>query len=158
MQGPSTNSGIPLPKHLELFAQAIADGCTVRQAAKQSGRKENSGGYLNSRADVVRRVAEIRAAMAKAAEVDAVTKRVAIRRAIEIDENDIIMGLADIARYGKSESARVSAWNHLSEIFLLKAKNLRDINNFYGWTAEELKNYALTGTVPERLKSWLDEK
>ena len=62
---------------------------------------------------------------------------VAQRRSVEIDRNEIIMGLADIGRFGKSESARVSAWNCLAEIFLLKAKNLRDVNDFYGWTTDE---------------------
>ncbi|MGB6677340.1 MAG: hypothetical protein WBE44_11660 [Terriglobales bacterium] len=141
-----------LPKHLELFAQAIADGCNVREAAKRAGRSEGSGGYLNSRADVTERVAEIRSTMAGAAENDAATKMVSQIRSIDIDRNEIIMGLADIARYGKSEGARVSAWNVLAEIFLLKAKNLRDLNEFYGWTTDELERYAKTGTIPERLR------
>jgi hypothetical protein len=145
----------PLPKHLEMFAQAIADGCNVREAAQLCGRKQGSGGYLNSRADVTQRVAEIRAAMAKASENHAATKMVRQLRSIEIDRNDIVMGLADIARYGRSESARVSAWNSLAEIFLLKAKNLRDLKDFDGWTTDELKDYALNGVVPERLRRFL---
>jgi hypothetical protein len=118
---------------------------------------EGSGGYLNSRIDVTQRIAEIRAAIAEAAETEAAVKMVAQRRSVEIDRNDIIMGLADIGRYGKSESARVSAWNCLAEIFLLKAKNLRDVNDFYGWTTDELKRYAETGEIPERLRSLLGE-
>jgi hypothetical protein len=38
-----------LPRHLELFAQAVADGCNVRQAAKRSGRMEGSGGSIRVR-------------------------------------------------------------------------------------------------------------
>jgi len=82
--------GLPvtLPKHLELFAQAIADGRNVREAAKRSGRKEGSGGYLNSRADVKQCVAQIRATMAKTCENEAATEMVGQWRLIDIDRNE----------------------------------------------------------------------
>lgn len=68
----------------------------MREAAKRCGRKEGSGGYLDSRADVTQRVAEIRSAMAKAAENDAATTMVGQCRSSDIDRNDIIMGLTDM--------------------------------------------------------------
>jgi hypothetical protein len=65
---------------------------------------------------------------------------------------------ADIGGYGESESARVSAWNYLAEIFLLiKAKNLRDLNDFYGWTTDELENYAKTGKSQNDYNQSLEE-
>jgi hypothetical protein len=128
-----------LPKHLELFAQAVADGCNVREAAKLCGRKESSGGYLNSRADITLRVAEIRSAMARTAANDAATKMVGQCRAIDIDRNDIIMGLADIAQCNEAgDRARVAAWTALADIFLLTARSLSDLKNSIGWTQDEI--------------------
>jgi hypothetical protein len=145
-----------LPKHLELFAQAVADGCNVRDAAKRSGRKEGSGGYLNSRADVTQRVAEIRSAMAKAAENEAARKMVGHCRSIDIDRNDIIMGLADIALSGLTPAgARVSAWLGLADIFLLRPKKIDDVKQFVGWTTDELREFSLTGVVPPRIASMI---
>jgi hypothetical protein len=142
-----------LPKHLELFAQCIADGYTVRDAAKQSGRAEGSGGYLSNRPEVKRRVAELRTAMAKAAEGAAATKTYDMYCKIDVSRNLIIMGLVDIARNGTSESARVSAWNHLAEIYMMKAKSLHDVENFRGWTDDELLDYADSSEIPERLRN-----
>lgn len=156
VQDPPSTSVTALPKHLELFAQAVADGCNVREAAKRSGRKEGSGGYLNSRADVTRRVAEIRSAMAKAAENEAARKMVGQCRSIDIDRNDIIMGLADIAMSGSTPAgARVSAWLGLADIFLLRPKKIEDVKLFAGWTEDELSEFALTGVVPARIASLL---
>jgi hypothetical protein len=143
-----------LPKHLELFAQAIADGCNVREAATRCGRKEGSGGYLNSRADVTQRIAEIRSAMAKAAENDAATRIVGQSRSIDIDRNDIIMGLVDIARSGSAPAgARVSAWLGLADIFLLRPKRPEDLKHLVGWTEDELVEATVTGVVPPRIAS-----
>jgi len=70
-----------------------------------------------------------------------------------IDRNDIIMGLADIARTGKSDGARVSALNNLAEIFLLKAKFIDPKDKFDGWTVDELRDFAVKHIIPERFKS-----
>jgi hypothetical protein len=155
-QDPPSMSVTALPKHLELFAQAVADGCNVREAAKRSGRKEGSGGYLNSRADITQRVAEIRSAMAKAAENDAATKMVRQCRSIDIDRNDIIMGLADIAMSGLTPAgARVSAWLGLADIFLLRPKKIEDVEQFVGWTADELSEFVRTEVVRPRIASMI---
>jgi hypothetical protein len=79
-------------------------------------------------------------------------------RQVDIGRNDIIMGLADIARYGQDERARVSAWLGLADVFGLRIKNTRDVTEqFAGWTAEELEQYATTGVIPERIRSLVGE-
>jgi hypothetical protein len=85
------------------------------EAARRCGRKESSGGYLNSRADLTLRVAEIRSIMTRAAENDAATRMVRQCRSIDIDRNDIIIGLADIAQSAEAgDRARVDyAGRHL---------------------------------------------
>jgi uncharacterized protein (UPF0147 family) len=74
-------------------------------------------------------------------------------RPITIDSNDVIMGFADIAQDARQPGgARVAAWNIIAEIFLLKAKSIKDIRNFHGWTTDELKDYAVDGIIPERFR------
>jgi len=63
------------------------------------------------------------------------------------------MGLADIARTGKSDGARVSALNNLAEIYLMKAKFIDPEDKFDGWTMDELKDLAVNRVIPERFKS-----
>lgn len=74
-------------------------------------------------------------------------------RAIDISRNDIIMGLADIARDTKVEpGTKVRAFSELAVIFGLRAKaDGTDI--FAGWTDEELESYRLTGELPARFRS-----
>jgi hypothetical protein len=147
-----------LPKHLELFAQAIADGCNVREASKRCGRKEGSGGYLNSRPDVIQRIAEIRAATATALQNDTAERMVALGRKLDIDGGEIIMGLATIARdVAMPPSARVSAYHELVEIFHLKTSDPRRIREFIGWANEEMDRYGNTGEVPKRFRAFVGE-
>ena len=107
------------------------------------------------------RLPECEAAMATAREalLQETAKESAkkIVREVTLDRNDIIMGLADIAQKGESERARVAAWLGLADIYMLRAKNVRDVNEFYGWTADELERYAVTGEVPERFRSTFSE-
>jgi len=71
---------------------------------------------------------------------------------VSVGREDVIEGLAEIARgVHYNERARVAAWGHLADIFMLKPRNFRDLTEFYGWTETELKYYARTGKVPERL-------
>src|SRR5207302_727398 len=74
---------------------------------------------------------------------------------VTITRNDIINGLAGLARGAESEAVRATAYLGLADIFLLRVKNVRDINKFHGWTADELDEYARTGSVPERFRSVL---
>jgi hypothetical protein len=71
---------------------------------------------------------------------------------ISVGRDDVIEGLAEIARgVHYDERARVAAWAHLAEIYMLKPRNFRDLTEFYGWTETELRYYCETGKVPERL-------
>jgi len=71
--------------------------------------------------------------------------------------NDIIMILADIAQDpAQLGSTRVSAVLGLADIFLLRARNIKELENFYGWTTEELKTYSETGETPPRLRRFLE--
>lgn len=72
-------------------------------------------------------------------------------RKIAISRNDIIMGLADIAQKGEGESARVSAYSKLADIFGLMPKpSGKDVDMFAGWSDEELQHYRITGELPSR--------
>lgn len=139
-----------LPKHLEDFAQHIHAGSTQRAAAEKIGRSPSSGKYLASLPAVRKRIAEIKEEYGKAL----ISKRVdRTIREIDIDQNDIIMGLADIARDVKATNgARVSAYLGLADIYMLRAKNVRDVRDFYGWNATELREYAVNGTIPARFQ------
>lgn len=69
---------------------------------------------------------------------------------VSVGRNDVIEGLAEIARgVHYDERARVAAWGLLADIFMLNPKNSKD--PFSGWTETELKYYGDTGKVPERL-------
>jgi hypothetical protein len=71
---------------------------------------------------------------------------------VSVSRDDVIEGLAEIARgVHYDERARVAAWGQLADIFMLKPRNFRDLELFYGWTETELKYYYETGKVPERL-------
>ena len=64
--------------------------------------------------------------MAKAAENEAAKKMVGQCRSIDIDRNDIIMGLADIAMSGSTPAgARVSAWLGLADMFSYDLRKLK---------------------------------
>ena len=78
-------------------------------------------------------------------------------REITVNSNDIIMILADIAQDpAQLGSTRVSAVLGLADIFLLRARNIKELENFYGWTTEELKTYSETGETPPRLRRFLE--
>lgn len=75
---------------------------------------------------------------------------------ITITRNEIVNGLATLARSAEIPPAvRATAYLGLADIFLLRVKNVRDINKFHGWTADELDQYAISGAIPERFRSVL---
>jgi hypothetical protein len=116
-------------------------------AAKKAGYQDPKG--AGSR---LMKRPEVREALKKKQDAMAVHsgKRLAVK--MDVSRNEIIMGLAKIARKGKS----VAAWAQLAEIFMLKARNLRDLSpeRFAGWTDDELDSYAKTGEIPERIESF----
>jgi hypothetical protein len=101
---------------------------------------------------VQERISELQSLVREATNRGVVQEAVRAHREITIDRNDIIMGLVDEARTAKSDRARVSAWTVLADIFMLRAKNLREVYDFYGWTSDELKLYAETGESPARFQ------
>jgi hypothetical protein len=145
-----------LPAHLEAFAKAVAEGCSHVQAAEMCGLKRGSASFLYARPGVQERIAELQT-LAKNATEKAVTEN-AIKafRQIDIGRNDIIMGLVDCARDEKTEigrlGVRVKAWLGLADIFMLRAKTIRDLSEFYGWIDDEIYEFRQNDTIPERFR------
>jgi len=77
-----------------------------------------------------------------------------VAKRAKVGRGDVIEWLANVARTSKNEFAVVSACGHLSEIFGMKVKQIRDVTDlFEGWNDEELEAYSRTGELPQRLKS-----
>ena len=74
-------------------------------------------------------------------------------KAITITRNDIINGLAAISQDADSDSAKVSAFRALIDIFGLKASDQKG-DPFAGWSDEELKHYRETQEFP----AWVTAK
>lgn len=148
---PAPPASIALPGHYEQFCQLMAGGkIGVREAGEKIGLTASSGKRLSVRADIRQRIEEIKKQYGGDLTRNRVQKTL---REIDIDQNDIIMGLADIARdVFASKAARVSAYLGLADIYMLRAKNIREVKDFYGWTATELREYAIAGTVPARFQ------
>ena len=118
-----------------------------------------SASFLYEQPGVQERIAELRI-LAKNATEKAVTEN-AIRmiRPITIDRNDIIMGIVDCINDKKTPVARLlmmmRRWSLLADIFMLRAKTLKDLADFYGWTEDEIVEFGKTLTIPERLRGQL---
>lgn len=147
----------PNPKpHLEVFAKAVAEGFSHVEAAKMCGRSPGSASYLINRPGVKERIAELETIAKKATE-EAVTEK-AIReiRKITIDRNDIIMGVVDCINDKTTDvgrlNVRMKGWALLADVYMLRAKSLQDLSNFYSWTSDELEAFAAEGTVPIRFR------
>lgn len=142
-----------LAPHLEVFAKAVAEGHSHVEAAEMCGRARGSASDLYTRPGVQERIAELRTIVRNANDKAISENATMGLRAITINQNDIIMGLADIARdLLVNARVRVSAYQCLADIFMLRAKNIRDIGEFYGWTADELLTFATTGVEPPRFQ------
>jgi hypothetical protein len=127
-------------------------------AAERAGRKRGSAGWLYAQPGVQERIAELKRIAKAANNRETAEQAIKVRRKIDIDRNDIVMGLVDIARSESEPGAvKVRAWAELVEIFLLKAKNLKELTEFYGWTSDEIEYFAQTGQYPERLRSYLGD-
>jgi len=149
-----------LEPHVEKFCQLVAGGATQTEAAHQVGKHRSMAWQWMKQPRVSQRIDEIRDQFNR--EIIKLRAQKEVRE-ITIDRNDIIMGLADVAGLGDprkaSDSARavVAALLGLADIFMLRAKNLREVKDFHGWTADELRDYAITGTVPERIRLLVGE-
>jgi hypothetical protein len=142
------------PKVLEDFCQLRHSGVIIAKAAKQVGMSPDWGKKISKTKEVKDRIKAIAADYSKKITTAKAKKTI---REVTIDRNDITMALADIAgigikkRIAESERARVAALVCLTDIFMMRAKNVREVKDFYGWTADELRDYAISGTVPQRL-------
>jgi hypothetical protein len=148
---PNTNFGSDALSHpaRERYAQLRADGKKQTVASKACGFSLTAVKRWEKRADVKARIAFL---------VGETSEKPKQLRLIDINRNDIIMGLADVAREGKSERARVAAWSTLADIFMLKPKSLKELQEFYGWSVEEIQYFSETGgKIPPRLKPLLGD-
>jgi hypothetical protein len=147
-----------LAPHLEVFAKAVAEGSSHVQAAVICERSRGSASDLYARPGVRERIAEFRAAAAKASEKAVAENATLKRRRVDVERNEIIMCLADIARSETEPAAvRIRAWAVLSRIFMLEAKTLNDLKQFYGWNSDELEEYDRSGRIPRRFRPLLDD-
>jgi len=153
-----TRTSPNLAAHLEEFAKAVAEGSSHVEAAEICGRKRGSASFLYDQPGVKERIAQLENLVKNATEKAVTENAIKMRRLVDIDRNEIVMRLADIARSDKERGVvRVRALSVLAEIFMLKAKTVKDLQQFYGWFSDELENYAETGKVPERLRPIVDE-
>lgn len=74
-------------------------------------------------------------------------------KGVSVNRNDIINRLDKISTDAESDSARVAALGHLVGIFGLSAGKKDGTDIFAGWSKEELDHYALTGELPDRVRS-----
>jgi len=133
----------------ERYAQLRAQGKKQTLASKACGFSLTAVKRWEKRAEVKARIAFLISESSKMGQE---------LRLVDINRNDIIMGLADVAREGKSERARVAAWSTLADIFMLKPKSLKELQEFYGWSMEEIQYFSETGgRIPPRLKPFLGD-
>jgi hypothetical protein len=140
---PKTKPGI-LTAMKTKFVSAFAGNAT--EAAEKSGsRRPRQTGYdFMKDPAVLEAIAKKQAAMAQQSGKD-------LGKRIKITRNDIINGLSGIAEHGESESARVTAYGKLADIFGLMPKpSGKDVDIFAGWSDEELLHYRQTGELPSR--------
>src|SRR5579864_8964345 len=154
---PATSSA-NLSAHLEAFAKAVAEGSSHVRAAEICGRKRGSASFLYAQPGVQERIAELQMIAKNATEKAVTENAIRMRRVVDIDRNEIVMLLADLARSENEPGAvRVRALNVLSRIFMLQARTLKDLEEFYGWFSDEMEDYAETGQVPVRLRPFMGE-
>ena len=148
-----------LAPHLEVFAGAVAEGYSHVQAAVMCGRARGSASFLFDQPGVQERIAELQTLAKNATEKEVAENAIRMIRPIDTDRNEIIMGLVDIAREKNAPyAARVRAWTVLTDIFMLRARTLRDISEYYGYTEDELEQATLDPNfIPERFRRALSK-
>lgn len=137
----------------EQYARLMAQGAKQVDALKICKISKNTAGRWNKEPAVKARINYLVNQTLK----DQRTECRKEYRKITIDRNDIIMGMADLAQNPLTrDSARVTAWSKLADIFCLVPRSLEDVKEFYGWTEEELDEYRRTEGefVPERFKPY----
>ena len=139
----------PLAPHLEKFAKAVADDHSHVEAAILAGRAAGSASFLNRQPGVRDRIAELLAIRKKQNEEEVANGAPRTRGPVDIDEDEIIMHLADIVRSKMEPSKdRIRASSELSKI--LKTRGPTNLKA-YGWSANEITELFATGRIPTRL-------
>jgi uncharacterized protein (UPF0147 family) len=147
-----------LAAHLETFAKAVAEGASHIKAAVTCGRRPGSASFLYAQPGVKERIAELQTIARNATEKALAENANKLRGAVDINRNEIINILTEIARDTQQPGrVRVHAANVLSKIFMLQPKNLKELKSFYGWTSDELEEYGETGEVPVRIRQLFGE-
>ena len=139
----------PLAPHLEIYAKAVADGHSHVEAAILAGRAPGSASFLYRQSGVKDRIAELLEIKKKQNEEEVANDAPRPRGPVDIDEDEIIMHLADIGR-SKTEPSkdRIRALSELSKI--LKTKGPTNLKA-HGWSANEIREFSNTGRIPTRL-------
>jgi hypothetical protein len=147
-----------LAAHLEMFAKAVAEGASHVEAAVVCRRKRGSASFLYAQPGVKERIAELKTIARHATEKAMARDAIRLSGAVDIDRNEIINILTEIAR-DTQQPGRVRAYaaNVLSKIFMLQPKNLKELKSFYGWTSDELEEYSETGEIPVRIRQLFGE-
>lgn len=146
-----------LPGNYEMVAQALAEGQSARQAAFVAGFSAGSGAWLSKHPQIKARVVQIKLELQENLRKQSEGATRIVPR-VTIQRNDIINGLASIAQDLRMQGrARVAAYLGLADIFMLRARNVKDLMDFYGWTNEEMDEYATSGVPPARIRSLLGE-
>ena len=162
--GVRTRGSVPLedPVH-EKFCTLVQSGVRPTAAALRCGLSKSSGNYFMNRPDISRRIkwlqkdAERRVQEVVVANQSSVQAKV-LQRPVDIGRNQIVNLLAEIARNPEvAASSRVSALVVLVDIFMLRARNLKELNEFYGWTDDDLTEFIRTGETPERLRAYFPD-
>jgi hypothetical protein len=147
-----------LPQHLEIFANCVARGVKTADAAERCGRSRTSASFLRRQPLVNERIQELRHEIAQQAKEQTVKEGVEQIVHVDIEEGEIIMILAGLARSQTvPPGTRVAACRELADIFHLKTTNPREVADLTGWTTEELKCFALTGKYPTRFQAIIEK-
>ena len=159
VQGAEKSSGknprVPLVPHLEIFSKAVAEGHSHVEAAEICGRSRGSASSLYTRPGVKERIAELRAIAATANEKAVAENGRQEVPVIDFSRNHIVVGIHELAREARSERVRLAAWSKLAEIFMLLPRQTKDLNDFHGWTDDELQYFIHNNEFPPRIKMLL---
>jgi hypothetical protein len=141
--------------HLEIFSKAVAEGHSHVEAAEICGRSRGSASSLYTRPGVKESIAELRAIAATANEKAVAENGRQEVPVIHFTRNHIIIGIQKLAREARSERVRLAACSKLAEIFTLLPRQTKDLNDFYGWTDDELEYFIHNKEFPPRIRMLL---
>ena len=148
-KGDSEMSGSFVLSHpgREKYAHLRSQGYKSASAAKLCHVSKNTACRWGADGEVKARIAFL---TKQSVEVKRDVEETGIRP-ISFGTNDVLMDLWEIGHNGKSEHARVSALNTLTDILLMRARCMEDLRNGIGWLDDEKIELYKTGFVPARI-------